>query len=354
MKSMRILGPFPPPFGGVAIHCVRLFEALQERRIPVEGVSLGGIPAGVKSVSLFRPWHLLSRTPVHYHTDEGNFRWMLLLSKIWRLLGTKYIVTVHSFRHRREFENLGVAKDLRKAYERAEAIVAISDEAARDLQKELGVAHKRLKVIPSNLPLSRWESSGVLPPSVPEQWRRASVRILANAGAVTSVAGKDLYGIDVLLDALQQITDPSIQVCIAIGGVRDQALYERIVETAKLDARVHLVNDLNGPLAPLVREAHIIIRPTRTEGGPSLTVTEAMELGRWTIASDAVMRPAGCRTFRNENALDLARVIIDCVNDVVGGKMPAPTQPYSQALTQLINLYQRLGFVSTTHTPADV
>lgn len=354
MKSMRILGPFPPPFGGVAIHCVRLLEALQERSVPVDGLSLGGIPAGVKSVSLFRPWHMLSRTPVHYHTDEGNFRWMLLLSKIWRLLGTKYIVTVHSFRHRSEFKNPGIAEDLRKAYERAEAIVAISDEAARDLQKELGVVHKRLKVIPSNLPMSRWESNGVLPPSVPEQWRTASVRILANAGAVTLVNGKDLYGIDLLLDAVRQITDPRIQVCIAIGGVRDQALFEHIVETANIDTRVQLISDLNGPLAPLVRESHIVIRPTRTEGGPSLTVTEAMESGRWTIASDAVMRPAGCRTFRNEDASDLARVISDCVKEVVSANMPAPTQPYSQALTQLINLYQRLGFVSTTHTPADV
>jgi glycosyltransferase involved in cell wall biosynthesis len=354
MKSMRILGPFPPPFGGVAIHCVRLLEALRTRGINVQGLSLGGLPVGLPNVSLFRPWHLLSRTPVHYHTDEGNFRWMLLLSRIWRILGTKYIVTVHSFRHRSEFDNPGVLKNLRKAYERAEAIIAISDEAARDLQNELGVVHKRLKVIPSNLPLSRWESGGAIPTSVPEQWHASSARILANAGAVSSLAGKDLYGIDVLLEALKQIADPRIQLCIAIGGVRDQSQFERIVEAAKLDTRVHLVSDLNGPLAPLVRESHIVVRPTRTEGGPSLTVTEAMELGRWTIASDAVTRPAGCRTFRSEDAADLARVIIGCVNEVAMGNMPAPTQPYSQALTQLINLYQRLGFVSTIDTPADV
>ena len=354
MKTMRILGPFPPPFGGVAIHCVRLLEALQGRGISVHGLSLGGMPEGLQHVSLWRPWHLLTRTPVHYHTDEGNFRWMLLLSKIWRLMGTKYIVTVHSFRHRTEFKQPAIAANLRRAYERAEAIVAISDEAARDLQNELGVVHKRLKVIPSNLPMSNWESNGMLPTSLPEQWRAAPIRILANAGAVTSVEGKDLYGIDVLLEALQQVTDQRIGVCIAIGGVRDQALYHRIVDAAKHDARVCLVSDLHGPLAPLVKESHIVIRPTRTEGGPSLTVTEAMELGRWTIASDAVLRPAGCKTFRNEDASDLARAISVCVKDVAVGNMPEPTQPYSQALTQLIHLYQRLGFVSTTQTPAEV
>lgn len=354
MTSFRILGPFPPPFGGVAIHCVRLIESLRGQQISVQGLSLGGLPEAVPNVTLFRPWHLLSRTPVHYHTDEGNFRWMLLLSKIWRILGTKYIVTVHSFRHRTEFEQPAVVAKLRKAYERSEAIVAISDAAARDLHNELGVVHKRLKVIPSNLPVSAWESQGTISEAVPEQWRNASVRLLANAGAVSSVNGKDLYGIDILLDALSEISDTDVQLCIAIGGVRDHDLNARIVEAASRDPRVHLLRDYSGPLAPLVNHAHIIIRPTRTEGGPSLTVTEAMEMGRWTIASDAVLRPAGCKTFRNEDPADLARVIADCTTDVRADIMPEPSQPYSQALTQLMNLYQRLGFVSTTHTPADV
>lgn len=354
MTSFRILGPFPPPFGGVAIHCVRLIESLRERSINVQGLSLGGLPREVPNVKLFRPWNVLSRTPVHYHTDEGNFRWMLLLSKFWQLLGTKYIVTVHSFRHRAEFEQSTVASKLRKAYEGADAIVAISDEVARSLFNELGVVHKRLKVIPSNLPVSSWESQGKISQNVPSQWQSARVRLLANAGAVSSVDGKDLYGIDVLLDAMNEISDTDVQLCIAIGGVRDHDLNARIVEAASRDPRVHLLRDYSGPLVPLVNHAHIIIRPTRTEGGPSLTVTEAMEMGRWTIASDAVVRPAGCRTFRNEDAADLARVINDCTTDVRADIMPEPSQPYSQALTQLMNLYQRLGFVSTTHTPADV
>lgn len=354
MSKMRIVGPFPPPYGGVAIHCVRLMELLRGSGINVDGVSLGGIANGFGSIKKLSPIRLLSRTPVHYHTDEGNFRWMLLLSTIWRTLGTKYIVTVHSFRHRSEFENLYVRKRLRAAYKGAEAIVAISNEVSDALQRELRFTPKRLKVIPSNLPLSSWEQEGPLPETIPSSWLKAPVRILANAGAITAYNGKDLYGIDVLLEAMQGVLDPNIQLCVAVGGVRDAALAARLADTAAKDQRIHVLNNYAGPLAPVVAASHIVVRPTRTEGGPSLTISEAMELGRWTIASDAVPRPAGCLLFRNEDANDLTRALRACITHVCAGTMPNASLPYSEALMQLMNLYQRMGFVSTTHTPADV
>lgn len=354
MKSLRILGPFPPPFGGVAIHCVRLIEALRQQGYKALGVSLGGVPSGLSDVSVFRPWHIFSRTPVHYHTDEGNFRWMLLLTRLWRLTGTKYIVTVHSFRHRAEFDQPDVISGLRKAFERSEAIIAISDLVADDIQRILGVVHKRLKVIPSNLPISLWEKQRPIPASISPTWNNSSIRILANAGAVTSYEGKDLYGIDVLLDAFREVSSEHAALCVIIAGVRDQVLMEQLQKKAISDTRVAFVTDYSDAMTPLVSHAHIVVRPTRTEGGPSLTVSEAMEAGRWTIASDAVTRPPGCITFQNENHRDLTRALENCIDNVEVGKMPQTFTPYSQALTQIVNLYQRLGFVSTTHTPADV
>lgn len=354
MKPLRILGPFPPPYGGVAIHCVRLLESLKELGVDAEGVSLGGLPGGLESVRAFRPWHLLSRNPVHYHTDEGNFRWMLLMSWFWRMLGVKYIVTVHSFRHRKEFEDPRTRTRLASAYKHAEAIVAISNEVLEDIQRELGIAHKRSKVVPSNLPVSAWEQRSEISSAIPLAWTSSPVRILANAGAVTLFQGKDLYGIDVLLTAFRGLTSDSAALCIVLGGVRDVELLKKIHTAAAQDSRVSVVTEYSGALAPLVRHAHIVVRPTRTEGGPSLTISEAMEMGRWAIASDAVPRPAGCITFRNEDHADLTRAIHDCIQRVQSGTMPETSQPYSQALTQLVNLYQRLGFVSTTHTPAEV
>lgn len=348
MRPLRILGPFPPPYGGVAIHCVRLLESLRECGVAAQGVSLGGLPSSLQDVALLRPWMVLSRSPVHYHTDEGNFRWMLMLSTLWRLTRTPYIVTLHSFRHRAEFESAATRDRLRRAYEHAEAMIAISDEVAAAVEHALGLRHKRLKVIASNLPISNWERQAPLPEEIPDSWRQAEIRLLANAGSITSYNGKDLYGIDVLLEAFALISDQHAALCVVVGGVRDKQLADRLLKQASTDTRVCVVYEPNSALVPVVEHSHVIVRPTRTEGGPSLTVTEAMELGKITIASDAVARPAGCITFRNEDPADLARVLDRSIHNARTNIMPAAAQPYSGALTQLVHLYQKLGFVENS------
>jgi len=345
MNPLRILGPFPPPFGGVAIHCVRLVESLRQHGIPAKAISLGGLPESLADVSLLRPWSLLGRAPVHYHTDEGNFRWMLLLSAWWRLTGTSYIVTLHSFRHRSEFESPVTRRRLRRAFTHAEAVVCISADVATAVEHELGLRHKRTKVIASNLPISRWEQQAPLPADISELWRQAPVRLLANAGAVTSFNGKDLYGIDLLLESFSSIEDEHVSLCIVLGGVRDQQLANRLITFAQTDRRVCLMLEPQCALIPLVEHAHIIVRPTRTEGGPSLSVTEAMELGKITVASDAVHRPLGCITFRNEDPVELTKALSQAILRVRADDLPNPVQPYSDTLSQLLHLYQKLGFI---------
>lgn len=353
-SMIRILGPFPPPYGGVALHCVRLLEALRGKGLNVCATSLGGVPSGIVGVSKWRPWTMLSRSPVHYHTDEGNHRWMRLFSRIWSLTRTPYIVTVHSFRHRPEFRDARTVSSLASAYTNASAIIAISNEVAASLASTLGLHRKNLHVIPSNLPLSSWELAAVLPPSVAKNWRNASIRILANAGRVVSYNGRDLYGIDVLIDAFTLIDDVDAELCIAVGDVVDEALWNNHEQRIGSDPRITIVRNLASPLAPLVKHAHVVVRPTRTEGGPSLTLSEAIELGRIAIGSDAVPRPDGTDLFRNGDHVDLARVLRESIVKARAGRLPISHAQYSDIADQIVKVYERSGFVSTTHTPAEV
>lgn len=342
MDKVRILGPFPPPFGGVALHCVRLLEGLRSHGVDARGISLGGIPDGVEHVTKLSASFALSRTLVHYHTDEGNHRWMRLLSRMWRLTRTPYVVTVHSFRDRPEFADARVRRELAAAYSHAAAVIGISDDVVRDLEQRLGVYHKRTRIIPSALPMSAWELSAPMPNQRSTAWTDAPVRILANAGRVVRYAGEDLYGIDVLLNALQQIPDADIALCIAVGDVVDADLWSHLESLAARDSRVSWLRNHNGPLAPVVRKAHIVVRPTRTEGGASLTVQEALELGHWAVASDAVQRPVGTRLFANSNSSALSNVLRQCIDDVRRGNMPPAMPAPSDAVQRIINLYERV------------
>lgn len=340
--KVRILGPFPPPFGGVALHCVRLVEGLRTAGIDARGVSLGGVPDGVGHVEKLGPGFALSRTLVHYHTDEGNHRWMRLFSRLWRATRTPYVVTVHSFRDRPEFADARLRAQLATAYTHAAAVIGISNEVVSDLEQRLGVYHKRTRIIPSALPMSAWELTASMPTCIPDQWRTASVRVLANAGRVVRYNGEDLYGVDVLLEAFAKQVDPAVSLCIAVGDVVDAELWSQLQTAAARDARVWFLRDHNGPLAPLVRDAHVVVRPTRTEGGASLTVQEALEMGRWAIASDAVPRPHGTRLFANADVQALATTLQNCIADVHRGIMPPAAPPNKDAVQRIINLYERV------------
>ena len=351
---IRVLGPFPPPYGGVALHCVRLVEALRNKGLIVCATSLGGVPSGIVGVSKWKPWMMLSRTPVHYHTDEGNHRWMRLFAWLWRLRNTPYIVTVHSFRDRSEFQDRKVLRQLSLAYARARAIIAISDEVADQLTLKLGIDRSAITVIASNLPVSRWEHSSTMPDTIATEWRSANVRIIANAGRIVSYKGEDLYGLDVLVKAFNAITDSDVGLCLVVGEVVDESIFSSLVSLIGDDKRITLVQEFPAPLTALVKHSHIVVRPTRTEGGPSLTLGEAIELGKWAIGSDAVPRPVGTVLFTNSVHKDLSRALLDSIANVRANRFPMPFLQSSDVLDQIINVYHRSGFVNTTHTPAEV
>lgn len=341
--KVRLLAPFPPPYGGVALHCIRLLEGLRRSGLQATGVSQGGVPNGVDGITKFGVGFFFSRTLVHYHTDEGNHRWMRLLSWYWWLTRTPYVVTVHSFRHRPEFTSVRVRKSLARAFARAKAVIGISDAVVRDLEARIGVRHKLTRTIPSTLPVSQWEHHSQMSAEVPAEWQGASVRLLSNAGRIVTYEGKDLYGIDVLVDAVSMISDPDLRLCIAIGEVVDHSRWQPIEQRINADERISIIRNLNGPLAPMVAHAHVIVRPTRTEGGPSLTLTESLELGRWSVGSDSVPRPEGTVLFRNEDAQDLARALRECIGDVRVDVMPPAAPANVDAVQRIVNLYQRVG-----------
>ena len=340
--NVRLFAPFPPPYGGVALHSVRLIEGLRRQGIDASGISLGGIPPGIDGITNVSPGCFLRRTLVHYHTDEGNHRWMRLLSRLWRATGTPYVVTVHSFRQRPEFDNASVRASLASAFKHAKAVIAISDEVVNDLERRIGVRHKLTRTIPSNLPISQWEKESLLSSQIPQDWKDASVRLLANAGRIVSYQGKELYGLDVLVEAMNMV-DGDVRLCIAVGEIVDAAVWEDLRSRIEGDPRISVVRNLQGPLVPAVRHAHIVIRPTRTEGGPSLTLSEALELGRWAVGSDAVTRPQGTVLFRNEDPSDLAHVLKRCILDVRSEYMPPPMPAHVDAVQRIVNLYQRVS-----------
>ena len=338
--KLRLLGPFPPPYGGVAIHLVRLLEALRVQGHEVEGISVGGVPNALSGVRTFSPTRLIDKTPTHYHTDEGNSRWMVLLSTFWRLRGTKRVVTVHSFRHRDDFERPAFMKKLRRAYQDASEIIAISQEVRDDIRTRLDLSDLPITVIGSDLPVSDWEKGQSPPSNIPDTWTNAGVRVLANAGRIVRYQGHDLYGIDVLIDAMKDVSS-NAQCLVVVGEVVDADLMEELERAAAEAGNCSIVLSEQGALAGLVGQANVVVRPTRTEGGRSLTLSEALELGTWAIGSDAVPRPEGTQLFKNGDSSDLRRALHEVTEKVEKGEEGPRSTPNTHLVDELIKVYER-------------
>ncbi len=349
MPNPVLVGPVPPPYGGVAIHILRLREALAMQGIPTTLVRTNGHAVAMVARVLT---HTVRAPLVHFHTDEGNYKSTILFARWWKLMNVPYILTTHSFRSLNAFEQPRVRRALHSAYASAVARIAISDSTRDALCANLNVAASSVHVIPSTLPVSRTERAAPLPP-LPSAWQGAPIRILANAGRLVRFNGEDLYGLDLVVDAMRDIDNPHAHVLLAVADVVDPSLLAPLEAAAAADQRIHVVRS-SWPLAQVARNAHIVVRPTRTEGGPSLTLAEAAQLGAYTIGSDAVERPATTRLFRSGDAASLAAALQKTIADVHAG-IPAPIpQDDANIVQQILEVYERAGLVSTLNTPADV
>ncbi|KXK34890.1 MAG: glycosyltransferase family 4 protein [Flavobacteriales bacterium] len=339
MPDIILHGPFPPPFGGVALHIIRLAEQLVERGFGVRGHSTAGVRHDLPWVRKEGFPSALQRTPVHLHTDEGNARRTVLLGRVWTALRRPYALTVHSFRHRPDLEHFDAA--LAGVYHNARAIIAISSETRTALVERLKLNPDTISVIPSALPVSHWEQE-CPKPDLPNGWLQAKVRVLANAGRVVRYNGADLYGIDTLLDAHNQLSSPDMALLIVLGEIVDNDLYRLYQERVQALRNVFLVHGLQSPLAPVVHEAHIVVRPTRTEGGESLTLVEAIEDGVWAVGSDSVRRPPEAVLFKTGDAADLARVL----HTVSTTDTTAPAMPRNAVNAEaIIQLFTNRGLL---------
>jgi glycosyltransferase involved in cell wall biosynthesis len=336
MPDLLLLAPAPPPYGGVAIHVLRLVECLEKA-----GIRTSWTSTAVSASSLLRsvPRSVFSANAVHLHADEGNWKLIVLVAVVTALRRIPFVVTLHSFRPRTAFLDGMGHTILRWALARSAVTIAVSDDTASAVHATFPSC--TAAVVPSALPISHAERSATAS-HLPVAWQGASVRLVANAGRVVSYEGRDLYGLDTIIDAMALLSDSDIHILLAIGTVVDAALWDRLRTAASADPRLHFVT-LDGPLLPAVVASHGVLRTTRTEGGASLTLSEALEVGRYAIGSDCVPRPDGTILVPMGDPAALAAAITEVARRIRAGEPGPLASPPADAFRGLLEAYSRMG-----------
>jgi glycosyltransferase involved in cell wall biosynthesis len=193
-------------------------------------------------------------------------------------------------------------------------LVVCVNEELRNAAESLGVEAQKLISAPGFLPPEPGASDPCLLPSDTVDFVESHRPIIAANGKVNWYKGMDLYGLDLLVDLVADLSAdyPNIGLVVAfwdhsreddsyLADLRDRARKLGVEKSVLFQTR-------SAKFLPVLSKADAFVRPTCTDGDAN-SVREALYLGVPCVASDCVGRPEGTTLFRSRSGEDLVRQV---------------------------------------------
>jgi glycosyltransferase involved in cell wall biosynthesis len=345
-QKVAVIGPWPPPAGGVSVHVQRLASLLASVGDvivvnPYQSVSTGNGqrvvgcgPPGLRSI--VRMASVLGQEHadiVHIHVSGMNrfaYGGHLLVSLLPR--SVRRMLTIHSGSFVPDFRAAGwlTRKLVTSLVRRFDLLVAVSTEIQTELI-ECGVRADAIHVLPAFIPPDDHAVGAGL--AIQAEGTDGNRKRL-----VTSGYGIRDYGFEVLIQALSQHEElrSTCALTLCLYNTYDESYVREIEQLmAKLPhARMH--RDLTpAAFSRVLSEADIYVRAT-TRDGDAVAIREAAHYKKAIVASDCVIRPEGCQIFRTGDPDALADALISVMNDPQAGRVRGDDDVRSRYL----NLYR--------------
>ena len=302
--KILLIGPVPPPHGGISVHVLAAARRLQSEG--AEAVVLDPSRYARRSGFLRDLWRQAPGAgAMHLHTNGHNPKsWLLaLLSAIaaWRVAGPRTL-TLHSGMApgflRVSAGHRWLARCACRLYDRIDCV----NPAIRRSIVALGVPPAKTAIAPAHS-VDAWRNVA-LEASL-DGWMGAHRPLLS-----ATLFFRPEYGFNVLLDAVARLGQewPSLG-CVVMGSGEQKEEALRQIRLANLEDRIKLMGDVEHDLCmTLIARSDIFARPT-FEDGDSISVREALSLGVRVVASRAGARPQGVVLFEPGDAGGLASAI---------------------------------------------
>jgi glycogen(starch) synthase len=338
--KVLLVGDYPPPAGGIAIHVEQLHRFLLTRgiRTRVLDIGKGGrsapgiLPVRSRIGYALRLLQFAARGwLLHLHvTGDNSTSWLVIASVVaaGRLFGLPALVTLHSG-YVPSYLGGSIRRRLcvRALLAHCSRVIGVSEAIGIALQCA-GVPAPLVAVHPAFL------GSQLEPGPPPKEF--ASVRASCKPLLALADHPSSIYGRRIALKALRLIASDFPRVGLALFGPGQRAEAVEAEALAEgVRTRVHDFGELDHAAAlGLISRCDAFLRPT-TVDGDSVSVREALHLGTPCVASDVAVRPQGTVLFRTADFEDLAEKVVRALRE------PSPRAAAVDVGPALLEEYQR-------------
>jgi glycogen synthase len=324
---IALVGNWPRPYGGVAVHVAALARAARARGLDVTVLDIG---RGDHAAEFVRP----ARGPVRYaaalsaaategrllhvHTNGANVKsWLVALAAAGarRPGGPRPVLTLHSGSApaflRRSKANRALALAGTAGFG---TVVAVNEEIAAELVAA-GVPRAKLAVL---APFSSAVIEAREAPPALATFRARHAPLVAAA-----LAPGPIYGADLLLpafDVLRAELPGAGLVIFGEGTAGDAFRRPGVLGLGEIDHAAALA---------VMEASDVFVRPTRADGD-AVSVREALALGCCVVASTVGHRPPGCLLFPAGDATSLAGRLVETARAGVA-RRALPREPREAA-----------------------
>ncbi len=307
-----VLGPLPPPYGGVSIHIIRFLELLDGEGLDSTGYPYTGTTRQGKTGKLIEAVRMViaiyakanPRREDTLHVHYGGFGYFLALIPLLRRTKARKVITFHSVRVIQDLEKkpYWLRQQVLSVLNSFDLFVPVRKGIGDDLSK-LGLTGPTTIVMPAFLPPADKETVlDRLPPEIASKLvaNQKAGRLQACVAAYYLGPGynkNDLYGIEELVKALELIDESQadeIIIWVLVSNIPEtpaQKKAESIIKSIANGFKKIKIEICYGlPLIPVMARCGAFLRPSR-EDGDSVAIREAMSMGLPILASDVVDRP---------------------------------------------------------------
>lgn len=313
-KKILLIGPYPPPYGGVSMHIKRLkalfsegfdIDIVDESREKKEGIF------NLRSLNIFGYLYKVLKTDI-VHIHSGKFFFRMLHFSAASLFFRKKIITVHGYEPGR---GANIRPMDRLILNNCNKVIFVSKELADAFNVKRYIINEAF--LPPDV-----NNEAEIPDEVAgwiEHRKGQGYKIcVANAWRLDKHENEDLYGLDLCIRAAKKNKEKGIKAATIFvvsdgSGVIKTEQYKKMISEFELES-CFLIWETPLSFIKLIIHTDIVLRPTNTDGD-ALTVREGLFLGKPVVASDVVIRPEGTKLFKTRDAGSLAETIAEVLSD---------------------------------------